>query len=42
MLLDIGLILIMLKYVFLMYRKGNNNPTHMSWASNVKNAFAVN
>jgi len=26
----------------LMYRKGDNNPTHMPWASNVKNAFAVN
>ena len=26
----------------LMYRKGDNNPTHMSWASNVKNVFAVN
>ena len=23
----------------LMYRKGDNNPTHMSWASNVKNAL---
>jgi len=23
----------------LMYRKGDNNPTHISWASN---AFAVN
>ena len=26
----------------LMYRTGVNNPTHMSWASDVKNAFAVN
>ena len=26
----------------LMYRKGDNNPTHMPWASNVKKAFAVN
>jgi len=26
----------------LMYRKGDNNPTHMSWANKVKNAFAVN
>jgi len=23
-------------------RTSHNNPTHMSWASNVKNAFAVN
>jgi len=26
----------------LMYRKGDNNLTHMSWASNVKYTFAVN
>ena len=31
------------KHMFsLMYRKGDNNPTHMPWASNVKNGFAGN
>ena len=30
------------KIFTLMYTKGDNNPTHMQWASNVKDAFAVN